>query len=85
MGVDGHASAERRQIGAGLGNGCEGEAGERKGGNEEASVEGESSEWKAAVRRGTSEGTEEEGVGSRVGSGNEMGVGGGARCDGEAG
>lgn len=85
MSVDGHADAERRQIGACLGNCGEGEAGEGQGSGEEAAVEGESSGGETAVRSGTREGAEEEGVRCGVGGGEEVGIGGGASRDCEGG
>lgn len=85
MSVDRHADAERRQFGARLGNGGEGEAGEGEGGGEEAAVEGESGGGETAVRSGTREAAEEEGVRHGVGGGEEVGVGGGAGRDCEGG
>lgn len=85
MSVDGHAGAERRHIGARLGNGGEGEAGEGEGSGEEAAVEGESGSGETTVCSGTREGAEEEGVRCGVGRGEQVGVGGGAGRDCEGG
>ena len=62
MGVDAHPGTERGQVRAGLGDGGEGEAGERERGGEEAAVEGESGGGEAPARGGARERAEEEGV-----------------------